>query len=50
MIPDEGVVAFKEAIIFAFLGALRLKETPNALASATGALHDSIGGAVYSGT
>lgn len=47
IVPDKEIVEFKEAIIFAFLGALRIREIPNALASVTGAQVDSIGGAIY---
>ncbi len=46
-IPDEMTVNFKEALIFAFLGVLRLTNRLNCLASVTGADKDSIGGAVY---
>jgi anhydro-N-acetylmuramic acid kinase len=49
VVPDPEIVSFKEAIIFAFLGALRIKGTPNALSSVTGASRDSIGGALYRG-
>lgn len=49
IIPDKQTVAFKEAIIFAFLGYLRLQEKTNTLASVTGAQHNSVGGAVYLG-
>ena len=47
VVPDERTVAFKEAIIFAYLGWLRWHGKPNALASVTGSSRDSIGGAVY---
>lgn len=47
LIPDIQTVQFKEAIVFAFLGLLRLMGRPNALASVTGADRDSIGGALY---
>ncbi len=47
IVPDKRTVAFKEAIIFAYLGWLRWHGKPNALASVTGASQDSIGGAVY---
>ena len=46
-IPDNDIVEFKEAIIFAFLGLLRWLEIPNCLADVTGANYDNIGGAVY---
>lgn len=48
VVPEKMVVDFKEAIIFAFLGALRLAGESNALASVTGAKRDSVGGAIYS--
>lgn len=47
IVPDALVVNFKEALIFAFLGYLRLTEQINTLCSVTGATSDSIGGAVY---
>lgn len=47
VIPDEATVDFKEAIIFAFLGLLRLRGECNCLADVTGAQRDCIGGAVY---
>jgi anhydro-N-acetylmuramic acid kinase len=47
IIPDAVTIEFKEAIIFAFLGQLRLKKATNTFSSVTGAGADSIGGAVY---
>ena len=47
IIPDAEPINFKEALIFAFLGYLRLNEKTNTLSSVTGAKSDSIGGAVY---
>lgn len=47
IVPDEEIVQFKEALIFAFLGYLRMNAIPNTLATVTGAKHNSIGGAVY---
>jgi anhydro-N-acetylmuramic acid kinase len=47
IIPGKEVIEFKEALIFAFLGLLRLLERPNALSSVTGAKKNSCGGAVY---
>ena len=48
VVPEKKIVDFKEALIFAFLGALRMADEPNALASVTGAKRDSVGGAIYS--
>ena len=42
--PERWLVDYKEAIVFALLGALRMLDQPNVLASVTGASHDSIGG------
>jgi anhydro-N-acetylmuramic acid kinase len=46
-IPQKEIVDFKEAIIFAFLGLLRVKGERNIFAGATGATRDNIGGALY---
>ncbi|HPR25018.1 anhydro-N-acetylmuramic acid kinase [Lentimicrobium sp.] len=46
-IPEPKIINFKEALIFALLGVLRYKNIPNCLASVTGAVSDSIGGAIY---
>lgn len=47
IIPPSDIIDAKEAIIFAFLGKLRLDEKINILSSVTGAQRDSIGGCVY---
>jgi anhydro-N-acetylmuramic acid kinase len=47
VVPEKKIVDFKEALIFAFLGVLRMQRQTNALASVTGAGRDNIGGAVY---
>lgn len=47
IIPDHKTVNYKEALVFAFLGLLRMQGKPNCLASVTGASRDVSGGAVY---
>ena len=43
-VPEKAMVDYKEAIVFALLGYLRVKHKINTLASVTGASCDSIGG------
>lgn len=47
VIPDELTINYKEAIVFAFLGYLRLHEKENCLSSVTGADTDNCGGCVW---
>jgi len=49
IIPDSFTIDFKEALIFAFLGVLRLKGISNTLSSVTGASRNSTGGSLYKG-
>lgn len=46
-IPADEIIQFKEAIIFAYLGYLKVQQKNNTLASVTGAAKDSIGGCIY---
>lgn len=46
-LPETGLIQFKEALVFAFLGLLRLEGEVNVLASVTGARRDSCSGVVY---
>jgi len=47
IIPEKMIIDYKEALVFAFLGVLRILQQPNCLASVTGAGADNVGGAVY---
>jgi anhydro-N-acetylmuramic acid kinase len=47
IIPNDELINFKEALVFAFLGYLRIYEKTNTLNSVTGAKSNSVGGAVY---
>ena len=46
-VPDETLIAYKEALVFAFLGILRLRKENNSLASVSGASRDNCGGTLY---
>jgi anhydro-N-acetylmuramic acid kinase len=50
IIPDEQIVKYKEALIFAFLGLLRYRNEINCLASVTGARCDSSSGIIHLAT
>jgi anhydro-N-acetylmuramic acid kinase len=47
IVPETTLVDYKEAIIFAFLGVLRLRGDINCLKEVTGATKNSCGGAIY---
>lgn len=47
IVPESGIVDYKEAIVFAFLGLLFLLDEPNCLKASTGAKMNSIGGALH---
>ncbi len=46
-VPEKGIVDFKEAVIFAFLGVRRLRGESTALASVTGARREASGGSLF---
>jgi len=46
-IPASEIINFKEAVIFGFLGVLKLREEINVLSSVTGAENDHCAGIVY---
>ena len=47
IIPDNEIVDFKEALIFGFLGVLKLRGEINCLKSVTGANNDHSSGVIY---
>ena len=47
VLPPPAILDFKEALVFALLGVLRLRGEATALASVTGAERDTVGGAVH---
>lgn len=47
VIPSDEIIQFKEALIFAYLGYMKLHHKPNTLCSVTKASRDSIGGCIY---
>ncbi|WP_445758146.1 anhydro-N-acetylmuramic acid kinase [Polaribacter sp.] len=47
IIPDKNLIEFKEALIFAFLGLLRIDNQINCLQSVTGAKKDHSSGVIF---
>jgi anhydro-N-acetylmuramic acid kinase len=50
VVPDATSIKFKESLIIALMGAMRLRGEINVLSSVTGAKEDSIGGEIYLST
>ncbi|MEG2510344.1 MAG: anhydro-N-acetylmuramic acid kinase, partial [Chryseobacterium sp.] len=46
IIPDKSIIDFKEALIFAFMGVLRINNEVNVMSSATGSLRDHSSGII----
>lgn len=47
IIPEKPIINYKEALIFAFLGVLKLRNENNCLKSVTGAINDHSSGKIY---
>ena len=47
IVPDVMITDYKEALIFAFLGVLKMEGKINVLSSVTGASSDSSSGTIY---
>jgi len=48
VIPSQKIIEYKEALVFALLGVLKLRDEVNCLATVTGSKHDHSGGIIYS--
>jgi len=47
VVPDSTLINYKEALVFALMGVLRVQNKPNVLASFTGADADSVSGSLH---
>ena len=47
VVPDGEIIDFKESVLMAYMGYLRMKGQNNFISSATGAERDCLGGAIY---
>lgn len=50
ILPNSIIIEYKEALLMALLGFLRIQNQTNCFSEITGARQDSIGGAIYQGT
>lgn len=50
IIPTESLIDYKEALVFAFLGILRMHNMPNSLSAVTGSQYNNIGGCIFNGS
>ena len=46
-VPDTELVNFKEAVLMALMGYLRLEQIPNTIPTVTGAVKPTVGGCIY---
>lgn len=49
VLPSTDIIDYKEAILMAYMGYLRIMNIPNVLPSVTGATKATISGAIYKG-
>ena len=49
VLPEKPIIEFKESLLMALLGLLRLEQVPNAWPELTGAKHATINGGIYLG-
>lgn len=49
ILPDKLIISFKEGLLLALMGLLRVNNIPNVLRSVTGSTADHIAGAIYQG-
>ncbi|HEX5024289.1 MAG TPA: anhydro-N-acetylmuramic acid kinase [Agriterribacter sp.] len=49
VVPSENIIKYKEAVVMGLMGVLRWREENNVLASVTGSLRNSVGGAIWMG-
>lgn len=47
IVPEKKIIEFKEALIFALMGVLRVNKQTNVLCSVTGARKDSVSGVIF---